>query len=174
MRPSRCCAASPAGAQARDRGTRAGSAYGVHLRLPRRRRPAPRDQRRAPGRGELELRQPRPVLRQGRRPDRLRQGVPGGLDARPAPAPVRFGALNTLLLQGILSEEKWQKRLTDADRRALSPLFWTHVNPYGRFELDMNSHLALAAAASMVPGRRTPPETGTARSAAGGSARSAT
>ncbi|MFI6275406.1 Tn3 family transposase [Streptomyces sp. NPDC050988] len=24
------------------------------------------------------------------------------------------------------------ERLTDADRRALSPLFWTHVNPYGR------------------------------------------
>ncbi|MFE4337100.1 Tn3 family transposase [Streptomyces sp. NPDC056831] len=38
--------------------------------------------------------------------------------------------VNTLLLQDILSEEKWQKRLTDADRRALSPLFWTHVNPY--------------------------------------------
>ncbi|MFJ8508487.1 hypothetical protein [Streptomyces avermitilis] len=34
-----------------------------------------------------------------------------------------------MLLQDILSEEKWQKRLTDADRRALSPLFWTHVNP---------------------------------------------
>ncbi|WP_173867936.1 hypothetical protein SALCHL_000050 [Streptomyces albus subsp. chlorinus] len=42
---------------------------------------------------------------------------------------------------------KWQKRLTDADRRALSPPFWTHVNPYGRFELDMNSHLDLAAVA---------------------------
>jgi hypothetical protein len=28
----------------------------------------------------------------------------------------------------ILSEEKWPKRLTDADPRALSPLFWTHVN----------------------------------------------
>lgn len=39
--------------------------------------------------------------------------------------------VNTLLLQDILSEEKWQKRLTDADRRALSPLFWTHVNPSG-------------------------------------------
>lgn len=46
-----------------DRGTRAGGTYGVHLRLPRRRRPAARDQRRAPGRGELELRQPRPLLR---------------------------------------------------------------------------------------------------------------
>lgn len=64
--------------------------------------------------------------------------------------------VNTLLLQGILSREKWQKRLTDADRRALSPLFWTHMNPYGRFELDMNSHLELsaAAAADTVPGRR--------------------
>ncbi|MFD9607337.1 Tn3 family transposase [Streptomyces sp. NPDC059970] len=38
--------------------------------------------------------------------------------------------VKTLLLQDILSEEKWQKRLTDADRRALSTLFWTHVNPY--------------------------------------------
>ena len=76
--------------------------------------------------------------------------------------------VNTLLLQDILSEEKWQKRLTDADRRALSPLFWTHVNPYGRFELDMNSHLALAATASMVPCPRTVPEAEAARSAADG------
>lgn len=30
--------------------------------------------------------------------------------------------VNTLLLQDILSEEKWQKRLTDTDRRALPPL----------------------------------------------------
>ncbi|MEU9140930.1 hypothetical protein AB0D33_34095 [Streptomyces sp. NPDC048404] len=56
----------------------------------------------------------------------------------------------------------------------MSPLFWTHVNSYGRFEPDMNSHLALAAVAPMVPGPRTLPETGTARSAAGGSAMSAT
>ncbi|WP_199923927.1 Tn3 family transposase [Streptomyces scabiei] len=67
--------------------------------------------------------------------------------------------VNTLLLQDILSEEKWQKRLTDADRRALSPLFWTHVNPYGRFELDMHSHLALrlVPASVSVPGPRTSP-----------------
>ncbi|MFF9981266.1 hypothetical protein [Streptomyces erythrochromogenes] len=46
--------------------------------------------------------------------------------------------------------------LTEADRRALSPLFWTHVNPYGRFELDMNSHLELnlTAGAAEVPGPR--------------------
>ncbi|MEU0633946.1 Tn3 family transposase [Streptomyces sp. NPDC005989] len=67
--------------------------------------------------------------------------------------------VNTLLLQDILSEEKWQKRLTDADRRALSPLFWTHVNPYGRFELVMHSHFALGLvpASASVPGPRTFP-----------------
>ncbi|MEU9372804.1 hypothetical protein AB0D94_03370 [Streptomyces sp. NPDC048255] len=32
------------------------------------------------------------------------------------------------------------------------------MNPYGRFELDMNSHLDLAPAASMVPGPRTAPD----------------
>jgi len=36
-------------------------------------------------------------------------------------------------------------RLTDADYRALSALFWSHVNLYGRFELDMSTHLDLAA-----------------------------
>jgi hypothetical protein len=65
--------------------------------------------------------------------------------------------VNTLLLQDILSEERRHKRLTDADRRALVPLFWIHVKPYGRFEPDMSSHLDLAAAASAtVPGPTLP------------------
>ncbi|MFI6731221.1 transposase [Streptomyces sp. R-74717] len=51
--------------------------------------------------------------------------------------------VNTLLMQQVLADPKWADTLTDADRRALSPLFWTHVNPYGRFELDMNSRLDL-------------------------------
>ncbi len=29
------------------------------------------------------------------------------------------------------------------DYAALTPLIWEHVNPYGRFELDMNARLAL-------------------------------
>ena len=49
--------------------------------------------------------------------------------------------VNTLLMQQVLADQKWADTLTDADRRALSPLFWTHVNPYGRFELDMNRRL---------------------------------
>ncbi|MFE2283777.1 Tn3 family transposase [Streptomyces sp. NPDC059443] len=61
-------------------------------------------------------------------------------------------------MQQVLADPKWADALTDADRRALSPLFWTHVNPYGRFELDMSSRLELdlAVRAAMVPGPRTP------------------
>lgn len=55
--------------------------------------------------------------------------------------------VNTLLLQDILAEQEWSERMTDEDRRALSPLFWTHVNPYGRFVLDMDSRLDLTSPA---------------------------
>lgn len=53
--------------------------------------------------------------------------------------------INTMLVERILSEPAWANRLTDADRRALTPLFWTHVNPYGKFTLDMDSRLDLDA-----------------------------
>jgi hypothetical protein len=61
-------------------------------------------------------------------------------------------------MQQVLADPKWADTLTDADRRALSPLFWTHVNPYGRFELEMNSRLDLdlAARAATVPNPLTP------------------
>ncbi|MGV9778827.1 Tn3 family transposase [Streptosporangium sp. NPDC003464] len=58
--------------------------------------------------------------------------------------------LNTHLVQIVLRDPPWAKRLTAADRRGLSALFWTHLNLYGRFELGMNNHLDLAADA--VPG----------------------
>ncbi len=61
-------------------------------------------------------------------------------------------------MQQVLADPTWADTLTDADRRALSPLFWTHVNPYGRFELEMNSRLDLdlAARAATVPNPHTP------------------
>ena len=43
--------------------------------------------------------------------------------------------VNTLLLQRILADPNWADRLTAEDRRALTPLFWTHVRPYGTFHL---------------------------------------
>jgi hypothetical protein len=55
--------------------------------------------------------------------------------------------VNTVLIQRVLNDPSWAARLTDEDRRALSPLFWTHVNPYGKFTLDMNVHLLDSAAA---------------------------
>jgi hypothetical protein len=33
--------------------------------------------------------------------------------------------------------------LTSTDLRELTPLIWEHVNPYGRFEIDMATRLPL-------------------------------
>ena len=51
--------------------------------------------------------------------------------------------VNTIMIQIVLRDSAWWDRPTDADRRGLSALFWTHVNLYGRFELDMDTHLDL-------------------------------
>lgn len=51
--------------------------------------------------------------------------------------------VNTIMIQIILRDPAGRDRLTDEDRRGLSALFWTHVNLYGRFELDMDTHLDL-------------------------------
>ena len=51
--------------------------------------------------------------------------------------------VNTLMLQEILAQPHWQARLTATDLRALTPLIWEHVNPYGRFELDMTTRIPL-------------------------------
>ena len=50
--------------------------------------------------------------------------------------------VNTLL-QCVLSEKQWRGRMNVADLRALSPLIYSHVNPYGRFDLDMNKRLSI-------------------------------
>jgi TnpA family transposase len=55
--------------------------------------------------------------------------------------------LNTILVQRILADDAWSARLTNEDRRGLSPLFWAHINLYGRFTLDMDRHLNLESAA---------------------------
>ena len=52
--------------------------------------------------------------------------------------------INTLMIQQTLARPDWANRLTAPDRRALTPLIWEHINPYGRFELDMAARLALA------------------------------
>jgi TnpA family transposase len=54
--------------------------------------------------------------------------------------------VNTLLRQRVLEAPGWADLLGEDDRRALSPLFWSHVNPYGRFRLDMDTRLDFAGA----------------------------
>lgn len=56
--------------------------------------------------------------------------------------------LNTRLVETVLSEPDWAARMTEADRRALTPLFWTHINLYGKFDLDMNALLDLTSVAA--------------------------
>ena len=51
--------------------------------------------------------------------------------------------VNTLMMQQVLAEPEWQGRLTEPDLRALTPLKWQHINPYGTFTLDMHERLPL-------------------------------
>jgi TnpA family transposase len=51
--------------------------------------------------------------------------------------------INTLMLQQVLARPSWSGRLTARDLRALTPLIWEHVNPYGRFELDIETRLPI-------------------------------
>ncbi|NDU72127.1 Tn3 family transposase [Actinomadura sp. DSM 109109] len=57
--------------------------------------------------------------------------------------------MNARMVQIVLAEPRWQKKLTEADRRALSALFWSHVNLYGKFELDMSKQLDLGPGPSV-------------------------
>jgi hypothetical protein len=51
--------------------------------------------------------------------------------------------INILILRHLLARQQWDQRLTTRDQSVLTPLTWEHVNPYDRFELDMNSCLSL-------------------------------
>jgi hypothetical protein len=52
---------------------------------------------------------------------------------------------NTLMIQQILAERTWPKRLTKEDLRALTPLIYAHIDPYGLFLLDMRVRLPVEA-----------------------------
>jgi hypothetical protein len=44
-------------------------------------------------------------------------------------------------VQNVLVDPKWFALLTKEDLRALSPLFHSHINPYGLVALNMNRRL---------------------------------
>jgi hypothetical protein len=54
--------------------------------------------------------------------------------------------INTLMVQQIFTDETWFERMTPEDFRALTPLTYAHINPYGTFELDMQQRLHLDVA----------------------------
>jgi hypothetical protein len=45
--------------------------------------------------------------------------------------------------QQVLAEPAWLTLMTSEDFRALTPLIYQHVNPYGIFELDLDKRLAI-------------------------------
>jgi len=51
--------------------------------------------------------------------------------------------INTLMIQKALEQPHWRDKMTHQDYAALTPLIWEHINPYGKFEIDMNSRLPL-------------------------------
>jgi hypothetical protein len=55
--------------------------------------------------------------------------------------------INTLMIQQVLSQPQWMKLMKKEDLRALSPLIWLHINPYGTFKLDMNERLHIETVA---------------------------
>jgi hypothetical protein len=50
------------------------------------------------------------------------------------------------MLQDVLADPDQAAMLTAEDQRGLTPLFWTHVLPYGEVRLDMTSRLSLNTA----------------------------
>lgn len=51
--------------------------------------------------------------------------------------------INTLMIQQTLSDPEKMKYMTAEDLRGLTPLIFGHINPYGSFDLDMESRIPL-------------------------------
>jgi TnpA family transposase len=60
--------------------------------------------------------------------------------------------INTLMLQRVLNEPAWFSRMEAEDWRALTPLFYVHVNPYGSFKLNLAERLPLDEPPGADPG----------------------
>jgi hypothetical protein len=56
--------------------------------------------------------------------------------------------VNTLLIQQVLSEPKQFQQMKKEDLRALTPLIYSHVTPYGTFRLDLSERIPIAEAIS--------------------------
>lgn len=53
--------------------------------------------------------------------------------------------INTLMMQQVLSQKKWYNMMNPEDFRALTPLIYAYINPYGNFNLDMTERIPIEA-----------------------------
>jgi TnpA family transposase len=58
--------------------------------------------------------------------------------------------INTLMIQRVLASVSWSDRFTSEDKRALTPLIYSHVTPYGTFRLDMNERISFLSELEQV------------------------
>ncbi len=58
--------------------------------------------------------------------------------------------INTLFIQDVLADPAWVEQFTLPDRRALTPLMYSSVTPYGTFDLDMSKRIAIAGVTAEV------------------------
>ena len=63
-------------------------------------------------------------------------------EASHQPRAVEHGHV-AVLAEG-LGAPGWQQAMTPRDDAALTPLIWSHVNPYGRLDLDKTARMAFA------------------------------
>jgi len=52
------------------------------------------------------------------------------------------------MIQSVLSDSAWTGHLSERDYRGLSPLIYLHINPYGRFEVDLTKRIDFGAMAA--------------------------
>ena len=50
------------------------------------------------------------------------------------------------MIQQVLTDDTWWTQMMPDDLRALTPLIYAHITPYGTFKLDMHERLPLEAA----------------------------
>ncbi|MFK8020760.1 MAG: Tn3 family transposase [Pseudomonadales bacterium] len=55
--------------------------------------------------------------------------------------------VNTLMIQQVFTYSKWATKMREEDYRALTPLIYSHINPYGAFNLDLSSRISIEGAA---------------------------
>ena len=54
------------------------------------------------------------------------------------------------MIQRVLSEPEWWAQMQTEDLRALTPLLWSHVTPYGVFRLDFSDRIDLDPVGSIL------------------------